>query len=72
MQPIYCTGTIRKGALAGKPCRKYLGKYTAPYETAPCTRCGKITRSEEGSATEHGQVVAAVQGVVDQNLGAKV
>lgn len=50
MQPIYCTGTIKAGKLAGKPCRKYLGKYTPPYETAPCPRCGHTMRDEGSDA----------------------
>lgn len=54
MQAVYCSGTLKTGRLTGKPCRKYLGKYTSPYETAPCSRCGQVNKSE-GSATEYGQ-----------------
>lgn len=54
MQPIHCTGTIHKGNLAGKPCRKYLGHLSPPYETPPCPRCGKITKSDEGSCHSDG------------------
>jgi hypothetical protein len=42
VEPIYCDGTIKTGREAGRPCRKFLGSLTLPYEKVLCPRCGKV------------------------------
>lgn len=52
--PTRCTGAIKSGALAGKPCRKFLGELTAPYRVC-CSRCGTWNESETKGAAQDGQ-----------------